>query len=117
MFVKLNKLKNVEKIKNHNNVFRSIEYEKELRQILSKDLLADKELVDEIIEILTKTLVVDERKYELNNLEAGLNDKEIDKLANLTKINGYHSVLVPSKFLLLLKGSFKLFIFKYSFFI
>ena len=60
--------------------------------ILSKDLLDDKDAVDEIIEVLTKTLVIDERKFELNNLEIGLTDKEIDELAKLTKINGYHSL-------------------------
>lgn len=60
--------------------------------ILPKDVLDDIEEIDDIIEILTKTLVINERKYELNNLEIGLTDEEIDKISNLTKINGYHSL-------------------------
>lgn len=63
-----------------------------LLPILSKDILDNKDAVDKIIEVLTKTLVINERKFELNNLEIGLSDIEISELSNLTKINGYHSL-------------------------
>lgn len=47
---------------------------------------------DKIIELLTKVIVIDERKTELKKLNIGLNDEEITYFANLPKINGYHSL-------------------------
>lgn len=76
-----------------------------LLPILPEEILEDKDSIDEIIEILTKTLVLNERKLEINNLELGLTDDEIEKLANLTRINGYHSlskkamdIIIPEMF-------------------
>lgn len=57
---------------------------------ISKDLSFEQ--IDTIIDILTKTLVVEERIREISSLGYPLDDIQIDALANLTKINGYHSL-------------------------
>ena len=46
--------------------------------------------LDKIIDILTKVIVVDERVAELKKLD--LLDSEVEYLANLSNVNGYHSL-------------------------
>lgn len=48
--------------------------------------------VDKIMDILTQTLVVEERIKELKNLNFNLTDEIIEEIANVSKINGYHSL-------------------------
>lgn len=59
---------------------------------LPKDILNVTAYVDSIIELLTKTAVVEERIEEIKKLNLGLNDDIINQLANMTKVNGYHSL-------------------------
>lgn len=53
--------------------------------------LNDYEMLDEIIEILTKKKGIEERKVELNHLPYGLSEELINNLS-LQKVTGYHSL-------------------------
>lgn len=69
---------------------------KKLLGILPSDVIENKNLVDEIIEILTKTLVLEQREKEIGQLLDSkgltLSKEQMNKLINLSKINGYHSL-------------------------
>ncbi len=41
---------------------------------------------------MTKTVVKEKRVEEIKNLKLNLTDNDIDKLASLSKVNGYHSL-------------------------
>lgn len=62
-----------------------------LLSILPAEITQDKDLVDRIIEILTKTQVVEQRKNEILKL-VNLEQPILDELVNLTRINEYHSL-------------------------
>lgn len=70
---------------------------------LPKDILNVTAYVDSIIELLTKTAVVEERIEEIKKLNLGLNDDIINQLANMTKVNGYHSLSKKQWILLFLR--------------
>lgn len=63
-----------------------------LKKVLPNDIIEKKDIVDSIIEILTKTLVIDERKKEIKNLSLNLDDNTIENVAKISGINGYHSL-------------------------
>ena len=63
-----------------------------LLNIFNSERLEDKNIVDQIIEILTKTSVIDERIELLKQLNFDMNDDEVEKVAKITGINGYHSL-------------------------
>ncbi len=67
-------------------------YEKMLKLELNSDFINDKNEIDQVIEVLTKTIVVGKRMEELSNLDIKLSKEEIEKLSTLTKVNGYHSL-------------------------
>ena len=82
--------------KNQKPLISTFDTFKKIKGILPNRITSNITLVDEIIEILTKTLVVEQRKSEINDLlikySESLCEEELDKLCNLTKINGYHSL-------------------------
>ncbi len=63
-------------------------YEKILKLKLNLTI----EKFDSVIEILTKTAIVDQRIAELKKLFLNVSDQDIEQMAKLTKINGYHSL-------------------------
>ena len=69
---------------------------KKIKGILPETIMSNITIVDEIIEILTKTLVVEQRKQEISQILSqnllSIKDDELDNLCNLAKINGYHSL-------------------------
>lgn len=67
-------------------------YEKILKLELEKDFIKNKEQVDSVIEVLTKTIVKDKRIQELHDLNLNLVDDDIEKLASISNVNGYHSL-------------------------
>lgn len=67
-------------------------YEKIIKLKLDYNLIEHKNEVNSIIEVLTKTIVKEKRVEEIKNLKLNLTDNDIDKLASLSKVNGYHSL-------------------------
>jgi len=66
---------------------------KEIKGILNDSgIYEDHFLVDEICEILTRTKVVEQRKSALRELSSRFSDSEIDQLAQINDISGYHSL-------------------------
>lgn len=59
---------------------------------LSKEFLLDTDKLDTVIEILTKTLVIDQRVVEITALGYDLSSEDIHKIASLSKISEYHSL-------------------------
>lgn len=82
--------------KNEKPLISTFDTFKKIKDILPDRITSNINLIDEIIEILTKTLVVEQRKNEIKELltknSDNISDDELDKLCNLTKINGYHSL-------------------------
>ena len=66
--------------------------QKMLKDNINKEIILNRDKNDEIINVLTRTQIVSERNVELKALNLGLTDDEINLLANMTKINGYHSL-------------------------
>lgn len=67
-------------------------YEKILKLELEKDFIKNKEQVDAVIEVLTKTVIKEKRIQELHDLNLSLIDDDLAKLANIPNVNGYHSL-------------------------
>lgn len=61
-------------------------------KILKKNLNLSTAQIDNIIEILTKTQIVEERCSEIHKLDYDLTEEVVFDLANLTKVNGYHAL-------------------------
>lgn len=82
--------------KNSKPLITTFDAYKKILPHVSSVITDNKELFDDVIEILTKTLVVEKRKEELNDLFKTYNvivdDESINYLCNLTRINGYHSL-------------------------
>ncbi len=82
--------------KSNNPLLSTFDTYKKLKGILPDRITLNIDLIDKIIEILTKTLVVEQRKEEISQLlsenNESISSEELDKLCNLTKINGYHSL-------------------------
>lgn len=82
--------------KNNKPIITTFDVYKKLLSKVSPEITDNKNLFDDMIEILTKTLVVEQRKDELNALLESYNisieESELEYLCNLTKINGYHSL-------------------------
>lgn len=80
------------RLKNGKPLLTTFDGYSKLLNILPNTKLLNKNNVDNIIEILTKTAVVEERKNLLSNMDLDLTSDEIEKIAVITKINGYHSL-------------------------
>lgn len=80
------------KNKSEKNIITTFDTYSKMINFLPKDILNVTAYVDSIIELLTKTAVVEERIEEIKKLNLGLNDDIINQLANMTKVNGYHSL-------------------------
>lgn len=78
--------------KSNKNLITTFDVYSKILNVLPKDVVDNLEIVDLIIEILTKTLVVEERVNEIKKLKLNLDDDTLTKLSNLTKVNGYHSL-------------------------
>lgn len=69
---------------------------KELKKILMAhgqgNILDNKNILDDIIDILTRTKVVEDRINSIQNLGAEINYETLKDLANLEGISGYHSM-------------------------
>lgn len=80
---------------NNNPIITTFDIYKKILKISPK-LTENKELFDDIIEILTKTLLVEQRKDDLislfNTYNFSIDNDKLMELCNLTKINGYHSL-------------------------
>lgn len=74
------------------NIITAFDTYSKLIKILPAEILKSISNVDLIIEILTKTAVVEERINYIKELKLGLDDEVINQLANMTKVNGYHSL-------------------------
>lgn len=57
-----------------------------------EELLDNKLLLDEIVEVLTKSKAVQERKDEIHKISSKLKNATVDSLANSRGISGYHSL-------------------------
>lgn len=57
-----------------------------------EQLLSDKTIVDDIMEICTKAKGIDERKTEIFKLYPQLSEELVDDLASMKGISGYHSL-------------------------
>lgn len=67
-------------------------YTKVKKVLENSGLYHDHELVDQIIDILTRDKVVERRANEIRKLSNKFSEEEIEALANLTQISGYHSM-------------------------
>lgn len=67
-------------------------YTKVKKVLENSGLYHDHELVDQIIDILTRDKVVERRANEIRKLSNKFSEQEIEALANLTQISGYHSM-------------------------
>lgn len=57
-----------------------------------ENLLEDKTIVDEIMDINTKSKGVDERKQSIHQIYSSLPDEVVNDLANMKGVSGYHSL-------------------------
>lgn len=82
--------------KNNKAIFTEFKGYKKIKSILEKEgrsvSLKDYKMLDKIIEILTNKKGIEDRKDDLANADIGLNDAQIEVLANTTGIVGYHSL-------------------------
>ena len=67
-------------------------YTKVKKVLENSGLYQDHELVDQIIDVLTRDKVVERRANEIRKLSNKLTEEEIEALANLNQISGYHSM-------------------------
>ncbi len=67
-------------------------YTKVKKVLENSGLYQDHELVDQIIDVLTRDKVVERRANEIRKLSNKFSEEEIEALANLTQISGYHSM-------------------------
>jgi len=67
-------------------------YSKFIKQKISRDIIDNHELFDNIIEVLTRTQVVDKRKEEIIKIYSSIIEDDLNTIANMTKVNGYHSL-------------------------
>lgn len=67
-------------------------YTKVKKVLENSGLYHDHELVDQIIDVLTRDKVVERRANEIRKLSNKFSEEEIEALANLTQISGYHSM-------------------------
>ena len=67
-------------------------YTKVKKVLENSGLYQDHELVDQIIDILTRDKVVERRANEIRKLSNKFSEEEVDALANLAQISGYHSM-------------------------
>jgi CRISPR-associated endonuclease Csn1 len=67
-------------------------FKKMLKDDVNKLIVDNYDCFDQIVEILTNTQVVDERKEKIKALVNNIPDDLLEKIASYTQVNGYHSL-------------------------